>query len=261
MSGDTGRADTARLPALPQSPEANHGRRDRRSPLAVAMATAGALAITLAGCGQEQVSPATAPPSSAPMPSEGELGAGWDESPDTPVTPEAELTADDLLALLRLPATATADAESCTPEDLDVELGPGDAATGHRYSTIVAANRSERSCTLHGYPGIGARGEWGSTILLEASQQGRGGIDDPALEQDPPAVMLEPGAQAVAPIEWTGELAGADSERASMLVVQVAAGQAPITVPAVLGEPTAGAIDIGMLTTVRVAWWRAAAGS
>lgn len=233
------------------------GRPGRR---AAAAAVVGVLAA-VAGCTGSGDEATPIPPTAVPSPSEGELGPGWDESPDAPVTPDAGLSDADLVELLRIPATAPAGAEACTPADLTLELGAGDAAMGHRYSAIVATNDSDRACTLRGYPGIGARGEWGSRFLLVASQEAVTGQDDPALASDPPPVTVLPGETAIAPLEWTGELAGAESEWASILVVQPAAGQTPVAVPAVLAEPTSGAVDIGMQTTVRVAWWRAPAGS
>lgn len=231
-------------------------RRPGRAVIAAVLALAALTGCT--GSGDEDT---PIPPTAVPSPSEGELAPGWDQPPDTAVTPDPELTDADLLELLRIPATAPADAETCTPADLTLALGAGDAAMGHRYSAIVATNDSDRPCTLRGYPGIGARGEWGSQFLLVASQEGLTGQDDPALAADPPPVTILPGETAIAPLEWTGELAGAESEWASILVVQAAAGQTPVAVPAVLAEPTSGPVDIGMQTTVRVAWWRAPVGS
>ncbi|MGO1317301.1 MAG: DUF4232 domain-containing protein [Cellulomonadaceae bacterium] len=216
--------------------------------MAAGATAVGAVALALMGC----TTPTTpAPPTAAPAPSEGELGPSWDEPPESPAVPDAELRAAELTALLRVPATAPADTSSCLPADLVLALGPADAALGHRYAAVVATNVSDRACTLRGYPGLGARGEWGTRFLLVVTQEPQAGADDPALAADPPPVTLDPGAQAFAPLQWTGELAGAESEHMSILVVQLAAQQDPVAVPAEPVRP-----DIGIQSTLDIAWWR-----
>jgi hypothetical protein len=67
-------------------------------------------------------------------------------------------------------------------------------------------------------------------------------------------MRLEPGGEARALVEWTGDLAGHDAERASLFVVQLASGQVPVRVPArITGVPAGeGGVDVGMFTTLRV---------
>ena len=190
---------------------------------------------------------ASQPPLSAGPPDETELSPGWDEQPDGPSpTPDAKLDAAALKALLRTRASGSAGTDRCRPDEVDARLAGFDAAAGHRYTSIVVRNVSERSCVVGGVPGLGARGEWGHrfTLTVERGVTSSGRVAP---------VTLAPGADASAVLEWTGELAGHDAERASMLVVQLAAGQLPVRVPAELtGAPGEERLDVGMLSTLRV---------
>lgn len=76
-------------------------------------------------------------------------------------------------------------------------------------------------------------------------------IEQLAGDDEPTVVTLAPDGTATASLEWTGELAGSDSERLSVIAVQLATGQ-----PATLVHP--GSTDIGMFTTVLVGPWQAA---
>jgi len=123
-----------------------------------------------------------------------------------------------------------------------------DAAAGHRYTSLVVRNVSHRTCIVEGIPGLGARGGWGHRFALTVKPGA------PISDHVGPA-KLAPGVRASASLEWTGELAGHDAERASLLVVQLAAGQTPIRVPARLAGLRAGveqSLDIGMLTTISI---------
>ena len=218
--------------------------------------------LALGGCadtadpsGASTAAPSTAAPSSVPGPAERDLAPGWDEQGDGDVVADAELTQGDLADLLRLPATATSTSTSCRPETVELSLTFTDAAMGHRYGVLEVVNTSPVACSVQGYPGIGARGAWGSTFQLAAEQ--RDPIDEAATQDE---VMLAPGASAVANVEWTGELAGAESEPISLLAVQLTAdGEAighPVSAESTgMGEPDTG-IDIGLMTTVRIGPFR-----
>lgn len=237
------------------------GARDRR--LRVAAGTAALALLPLAGCGdgagdaatstasdsQSSAAVASQPPLSASPPSETELSPGWDASPDGPApTPDAKLGDAALKALLRTRATASDGPEQCGPRDVRAQLVGFDAAAGHRYTSLVVRNTSDRTCRVDGIPGLGARGEWGHRFTLTVAP----GI--PISDHAGP-VTLKPGTRASAALEWTGELAGSGAERASMLVVQLASGQVPVRVPARLTGLPAGAsdsLDVGMLSTLRI---------
>ena len=112
----------------------------------------------------------------------------------------------------------------------------------------MVRNVSHRTCVVEGIPGLGARGGWGHRFTLTV-QPGT-----PISDHAGPAT-LAPGARATASLEWTGELAGHDAERVSMLVVQLAAGQVPVRVAARLTGLPDGVeqtLDLGMLSTVRI---------
>ena len=230
------------------------------------MAAVATLALTaLAGCGDAtggvstEADPSTAggspsvpasqPPLSASPPSETELSPGWDEHPDGPsATPDGEPDDAALTALLRTRSTASQSPRQCRPDEVRARLVGFDAALGHRYTSLVVRNVSDRTCVVEGIPGLGARGEWGHRFTLTVEPGA------PISDHVGPAT-LTPGERASASLEWTGELAGHDAERASLLVVQLAGGQAPVRVAARLTGLPAGADDslgLGMLSTVRI---------
>lgn len=219
-------------------------------PLPRAFVVLGAAALALGACSAPTDDPPPTLEPAAPT-SPDEPAPGWDESPDTPQpTPDTALDAGQLADILRLPASAPAAGESCMPDDVAFSLTFMDAALGHRFGVLAVENLSQEPCTVEGYPGLGARGAWGSTFLLDVEHR------DP-LDQapDPGPVTLGPGERAQANVEWTGELAGAASEPVSLLVVQLADGLDAaghvISLDGPSGEPDTG-IDIGMFTTVRV---------
>ncbi|WP_164477855.1 DUF4232 domain-containing protein [Nocardioides pantholopis] len=213
-------------------------------------------ALAVSACGvDDPAAPAgratsapTQPPLSAGPPSEEELSPGWDETPDgPPPTPDSDLPDAALRELLRSRASSADGARSCGPGDVAARLSGIDAALGHRYTTLVVRNTASRACIVEGVPGVGARGSWGHrfTLTVEPGTSVSGSTGP---------VHLDPGEEAQALVEWTGELAGHDAERASLLVVQLAAGQVPVRVPAsITGVPEGEAdLDVGMLTTLRV---------
>lgn len=175
------------------------------------------------------------------------------DRPDGPSpTPDGELTPDDLMGLIRTPATGRSTAGSCTPDDVRLSLTEPDAAAGHRYAQLTATNISGATCELVGWPGIGVRGEWGTPLPVVAEhstiQVDRVGV--PPADSDT-AVALAVGGSAVAEFEWTGALAGTRDEHVSLIAVQLAADAAP----AVLIVDPIGHVDIGPDTTVRVGPW------
>ncbi len=175
-----------------------------------------------------------------------EVPPGFDEQLDgPPPAKDDEVDAAGLTALLRTRASVAADGH-CTRDQVIVVLEGLDTTLGHRYSRLVVRNTSAEPCVVEGVPGIGVRGAWGSRFVPEVEHTDRDFKGEPVAPQP---IRLDPGDRATAGIEWTGDLAGAESEQASMLVVQLAQGQVPAVVPAVAGG---GRVDIGQFTTIRL---------
>ncbi|NNG34277.1 DUF4232 domain-containing protein [Nakamurella aerolata] len=166
-----------------------------------------------------------------------------------PPTPDARLGPAALRELLRTKANGSG---TCSAEGLRVQSGDVDAALGHRYTTIRATNISQQSCTLAGYPGLGFRGEWGTPfgVVAERREIPLTGLGN---EQPDQQLRLEPGEVAVAALEWTGSLAGAYDEKASLLVLQATRGGQPIGVSLVADKP-----DLGAGTSVYIDSWKSA---
>ncbi|WP_102160730.1 DUF4232 domain-containing protein [Zhihengliuella halotolerans] len=212
-------------------------------------------------------SPTPNPPGAVGQATEEEVGAGWDEVPDTPIPDEADLSDAERVEFLRLPATDAAGPASCRPEDLTGQLRYWDAALGHRFGSILLRNDADTDCTLSGFPGLGARGEWGNKFHVEAEQElyhrPKERLARDVDGEAPPPVTLAPGEIAEAYLEWTGALAGSGSEWAQTLYVQTDREATPVAVPMdrqvivedpqdpmAEGEPLS--IDIGMFTKLRV---------
>ncbi|WP_170219234.1 DUF4232 domain-containing protein [Nocardioides litoris] len=228
-------------PAPPSFPE----------PRALVGPLVGLLLGTLSACGvapsdgtaEERATTPTwpdLPPTPEPDPAE--------DPQDGPQVPDDRLDDRRLLALLRTRAASAATPETCGRVDLRAGLEGLDAASGHRFTSLVVRNVSSRTCAVEGRPGVGGRGLSGRTLRLHVSE----GLDSSG-HRGP--VDLAPGEEAASLVEWTGELAGAETDRVSMLVFQVARGQAPLTVPGrIAGDPAeAEPIDIGPRSTVKVA--------
>lgn len=191
-----------------------------------------------------------------------------------PITADSDLTPQELTAALRVQATAQQHPEHCTPEEVSIELQAIDAALGHRFGSLTVTNTSTTPCTVQGYPGFGARGEWGNTFLLVAEQENINGSPTdgpppaagPDNAADQPLITLSPGDSAYADVEWSGELGGAASEPISLFIVQLVDGETPYALPVIsqyseraaehpsvngVMEPNTG-LDISFSTTVSI---------
>lgn len=185
-------------------------------------------------------------------------------TPEPGPEPE-ELSEEQRRSLLQTSATDPAPADACQPQDLRVRLGTLDVALGHRFSQIVVHNVGGEACALTGTPGLGAVGHQGSPLVLDLEQR------DPVDRDAPALVLLQPATEAYANLEWTGALAGAESEYLQSFVIQFAAGQTPAqfsppgqgaghpanrTVPEPYAWEPSGIRDLGYGTTVRIGPWR-----
>lgn len=192
------------------------------------------------------------------------------DSPDVSTTssevprPE-ELSSEQRQDLLQASATDPAPANACQPVDLTLRLGTLDVALGHRFSQIVVRNVGAEPCAVRGTPGVGAVGNQGTPLVLDLEQRD-------SVDSSPPSpVLVEPGGEAYANLEWTGTLAGAESEYLQSFVIQFASGQTPVQfsppgqgaghpanhqVPEPYDWEPSGIRDLGYGTTVRIGPWR-----
>ncbi|TCO64507.1 DUF4232 domain-containing protein [Actinocrispum wychmicini] len=79
----------------------------------------------------------------------------------------------------------------CKAADLTVSVGGGDAAAGTVYRSVVFTNKSDKSCTMQGFPGVSyVTGDDGHQVGPAAVRVGVKGA----------AITLAPGAKAQAPV-------------------------------------------------------------
>ena len=136
----------------------------------------------------------------------------------------------------------------CTPSQLLLEVGGGDAATGHRAATLLATNTGADSCVLPGYPDVAFADEHG--VAVDAAVRYGGGF----MTEDPGATpfSLEPGASATAWIAW-------DATDGRSTLNQVFIAPYPGAVRSVVFvEPP---FDISAQTEVALTAWAAVPGS
>lgn len=187
-----------------------------------------------------------------------ELPRGAERPEGAPATPDANLTREQIAALLMSQASSPSTDNSCTAADLRLSLDSPDGAAGHHFARLLAANISGRTCAVQGWPGMGIRGGWGTAFTTVVGHN----PPDPNPIGVPPAdpaipVTVPAGGHAAATLEWTGSLGGAYDELASLFVVQLADGQYPV----ILELTEADSVDIGPETTVRIGPWGQAAGA
>lgn len=181
---------------------------------------------------------------------ESEVPTDWDRPQDV-ATPATGLNGDQLLDLVRLPATADTGPGTCSSTATTAEMGAVEAALGSRYAHITVTNTGSQACTLQGYPGIGARGAWDHPFVLQVEQTALTptfGYHPETESLTPEAVLLDPGESAVVPFRYTGDLGGSDAEPLDALVLQLARDTPPVLVQAAAEQ----AFDLSMFTTVSV---------
>ncbi|MET3805860.1 hypothetical protein ABIB25_002868 [Nakamurella sp. UYEF19] len=237
--------------------------------MATTFAMVAAVAVAVAGCGEPGPATATSATSDQTqrpvevtdangmrpgvVPSTRvEPPSGADRPDGAAPTPDRKLSADELKALIGTPASAGAATDRCSARDVSVALSGSEAAAGHRYAQLIAANTSGRTCTLVGWPGLGLRGAWGTAFatVVERSTIGVDRIGVPPADAAT-AVTMAPGGRAAAEFEWTGALAGVRDEPVSLIAVQFTVDGDPAVA---LLDPDER-VDIGPETTVRVGPW------
>lgn len=157
----------------------------------------------------------------------------------------------ELQGLLRVRGSSDPVDNACAGEQLSASLRYTDAALGHRFGLITVTNDGSAACSLRGYPGIGARGEWGNPFVIEAEQWAvdTSGQSLPGGDGHVPAtVSVGAGESTEILLEWTGAVGGAESEALGDLVIQPFHGTDPVIVHGAAEE----AFDLSMFTTVRI---------
>ena len=163
-----------------------------------------AAAALLTGCGTKDSGSASAPESvagpatpasgdassTAPTPTGGDTtapGSGRPSSPQSSATRTAPPSKDA--------ATPAAPAKStrCHTSELSASVGPNSPGAGQENFALVLTNRSGRTCTVHGFPGL--------AFVNSADKQVSG---NPARTGSPTAaVRLAPGRSAWAALSFT----------------------------------------------------------
>ena len=111
-------------------------------------------------------------------------------SQPAPTTGQAQPTST-AQAAQPTPAPATPASTECKVADLSLRLGGGDAAAGTSYRALVFTNKSARTCTMQGFPGVSyVAGDDGHQVGPAAYRTGSKG----------PVITLKPGDSAFAPV-------------------------------------------------------------
>ncbi|MGW6128387.1 DUF4232 domain-containing protein [Cellulomonas sp. NPDC055163] len=120
-------------------------------------------------------------------------------------------------------------APACAGADLDVRIGWRDAAMGARFLQLVATNVSGRPCAVEGMPGLAFRGRSGDPVQ-DVTFVPR--VDAVTVVR---RVVVPPGAEVGAGIEWGMTSIGAHHDPAAhVLVTAVPGGEVadlPVTGP------------------------------
>ncbi|MEV4311338.1 DUF4232 domain-containing protein [Actinocrispum sp. NPDC049592] len=112
--------------------------------------------------------------------------------PETPSdTPAQSPTSEAAGAPAPPPQQATGGVGECKAADLSLSLGQGDAAAGTVYRPIIFSNKSGRTCTMQGFPGVSyVTGDDGHQVGPAAERVGAKG----------PVITLAPNGRAQAPV-------------------------------------------------------------
>ncbi|NUR85608.1 MAG: DUF4232 domain-containing protein [Nonomuraea sp.] len=107
----------------------------------------------------------------------------------------AALAAGLLLVGSATPALAqeSAAVHRCVTSQLQVKLGRTDAGAGNRYAPLTFTNRSSRSCSLYGYPGLIMIDKQGDALRTRVRR-------DAGSKH---TITLKPGRSAKARLHWT----------------------------------------------------------
>ena len=143
--------------------------------------------VLLAACSQ------TSPNAGPPVPSISTSSPSASATlPDTPSdTPSQSPTSEAAQVPAPPPQQATGSGGECKAADLSLSLGQGDAAAGTVYRPVIFSNKSGRTCTMQGFPGVSyVTGDDGHQVGPAAERVGAKG----------PVITLAPNGRAQAPV-------------------------------------------------------------
>jgi hypothetical protein len=126
----------------------------------------------------------------------------------------------------------------------DVLLEPGfqDAATGHRSRTITITNTGAASCVLEGYPDVAFNDGGGNAMDVLMVRGGSFLTDDPG----PTRIVLHPGASAEAYLGWSAVAGQSEVSAGTVLLAPYAGAQR---------QPTPMPLDINNGQPVAMTAW------
>lgn len=139
----------------------------------------------------------------------------------------------------RSAATVSAGPNWCAGEQVSLNWGEPEAATGHRALVIELRNDSETSCVLNSYPDVAFDDSNGSIMDVLVVHGGSFMTQDHGVEE----ILLEPGDRAVSYLGWNA-MAGAGDTRVGSLLVAPYAGALRQKAPADLDIINGGALTI-----------------
>jgi hypothetical protein len=176
------------------------------------MAAAGALAVVLTACtGSDTDGGATGSGSVA----------GTTPNASTSATSAAPTRPSATTAPSASPAT-TASSARCRTADLRASIGPNGPGAGQENFAVVLTNRSDRTCTVYGFPGIAFVDGAGEAVTPDPER---------TTGQEEPKVTLKPGASAWSALTFTNpEVTGVTTVTPAAVLVTPPDETAPIKV-------------------------------
>lgn len=138
--------------------------------------------------------------------------------------------------------------DPCTAGDIAAEIDSVEGAAGHRYVTVAFSNRGSEICTMKGRPDLQFLGAGGDPLEVDISKDQRAMWQiDGAPEPDGwPTVTLEPGAKAIAVLDWSVQCG---PEVATWRFTLPSGGDvdvpAPADAPGCVASPPRSSINVG----------------
>jgi hypothetical protein len=174
--------------------------------------------------------------------SSGYVGGVEPERPAEPVPVEPSVPDDPTGGTSAAPGPSSypddPGAPACTGADLDVRIGGMDAAMGARFLELVATNVSGRPCAVEGMPALGFRGRSGDPVQDVTFVPRADAVTGVR------RVVVPPGAEVSAGIEWGMTSIGAHRDPAAHVLVTAVPGGEVVDLPVTGPGGTADWLDL-----------------